>query len=104
MDSMEQLDSNSVLITYLGAGVRGGYQPIGCEERLKSAYPTQFNQAKLLVEKYLNTMSDHPPNKWMSNDLAKERSIYESSLEAQYPELGKLAINSLACYWSYQWK
>ena len=96
-------DASEVLVVYLGAGETGGYQPIGCDERLRAAYPRNFQVALAEIEKYLN-FPDYPPPEWGSTDLATEQGIYEKRLAEAFPELSARAVNALACRWSYGWR
>ena len=96
-------DPSEVLVAYLGAGETGGYQPIGRDERLRAAYPRDFQAALAAIEKYLN-FPDYPPPEWSSNDLAREQRIYEKRLADAFPELSARAVNALACRSSYGWR
>ena len=96
-------DPSEMLVVYLGADATGGYQPIGKEERLRKAYPHDFELALAAIEKYLQ-FPDYPPNEWSSDDLAKEQDIYAKRLARAFPELSARAVNALACRWSYGWR
>src|SRR5262245_30710715 len=96
-------DPNELLATYLGAGSAGGYQPIGCDDRLKAAHPRDFEAALASITKYLDGC-EYPPTEWTSNDLAKEQAIYAAKVSRAFPELKPRSTNALACRWAYGWR
>jgi hypothetical protein len=96
-------DPSQVLTVYLGAGESGGYLPMGQEERLRKAFPRDFDSVRESIEKYLK-FPDYPPTEWTTNDLAAAQGIYEQRLAQAFPELSARAVNALACRWSYSWR
>jgi AraC-like DNA-binding protein len=98
---MNNEDSAAIKI-YLGAGPTGGYQPIDQQERMKQAFPNDHEQKLTRIKKYLE--EDHPPDTWSSSDLVQEQKAFEALLAKKFPELDSVAVNSLACCWSYQWR
>jgi hypothetical protein len=96
-------DVNAILKLYLGAGATGGYQPVGKEERLKSAYPNDHGAMLKQIEGYLQ-LDYHPPSEWTHSDLAAEQRVVEKVLAERFPDLDKVSVNALACYWSYGWR
>ena len=78
---------------YLGANAAGGYQPIGCDERLMHAFPADFAERKKEIERYLN--DDHAPD-WTKHDLVEAGDIYASVLRKIYPELEDVVARALA--------
>ncbi|MBB6092355.1 hypothetical protein HNQ60_001201 [Povalibacter uvarum] len=95
-------EASAAIRVYLGAGPTGGYQPIGQMDRMKQAFPHDHEQKLTRIKKYLE--EDHPPAEWSSRELAKEQKVFEAMLAKKFPELDSVAINALACCWSYQWR
>ena len=95
-------EASAVIKIYLGAGPTGGYQPIGQQDRMKQAFPQDHEHKLARIKKYLD--EDHPPAAWSSNDLVQEQKAFEAMLAKKFPELDSVAINALACCWSYQWR
>jgi len=94
-------DINKLLKIYLGTDENGGYQPIGCEERIMSAFPIDYNQKMDLIAPYLN--EEHSPD-WAKNDLLTECKKFEGVIHRKYPEIEKIVVRSLVNRWSFSWK
>ncbi len=92
---------NSLLKLYLGAEENGGYQPIGCEERIKNAFPGDYVGKMRQISQYLD--EDHTPD-WTKNDLIAESHLFEGELRTKYPELDSIVIRALANRWPFGWK
>jgi hypothetical protein len=90
------------LRTYLGAGGTGGYLPYGETARMESAFPGSAHKWVSRFTKYLEL--DHPPSDWNSSDLAQEQRMFEAKAARLFPELDAVAVNALACRWSYSWR
>jgi hypothetical protein len=95
---MEIANINEVLKLYLGADANGGYQPIGCDERLRSAFPDDYSRLLQSIALYLD--ADHTPD-WSKRDLIQERNLFIEELEQKFPELDGIAIRALANRWSF---
>jgi hypothetical protein len=95
-------EASTAIKIYLGAGPTGGCQPIGQQERMKLAFPNDHEQKLMRIKRYLE--EDHPPAAWSSGDLVLEQKAFEALLSKRFPELDSVAINALACRWSYQWR
>lgn len=95
-------ESSAILKVYLGANQMGGYLPLGHEERMSTAYGKDAEARLAQVQQYLDM--DHPPSDWSQIDLAQEQQVFEGILAERFPELDKVAVNALACRWSYSWK
>ena len=93
---------SDILKVYLGAGDRGGYLPYGHEERMRVAYADDARIRLAQVQKYLD--EDQPMSSRTSLDMVLEQKIFEAALASKFPELDAVAINSLACRWSYAWR
>ncbi|HEY6019514.1 MAG TPA: hypothetical protein VIY48_06325 [Candidatus Paceibacterota bacterium] len=93
---------SAILKVYLGAGKAGGYLPYGQAERMSIAYENDAEAKLAEIQQYLDM--DYPPPSWSQTDLAQEQQVFEKMLEQRFPELDKVAINALACRWSYSWK
>ena len=96
-----RFDVNQVLQLYLGAGADGGYQPIGCDERLRQAFPNDYSAAKAAIARYLD--ETHEPD-WARRSLAAETRRFITALEQKFPELEGISVKALANRWSYDWK
>jgi hypothetical protein len=94
-------DVNSALKVYLGADVHGGYQPIGCEERLQRAFPGEHLCVKALLTGYLQ--EGHNPD-WSQYSLAEETARFTDILRRKFPELDRIAARALANRWSFSWR
>ncbi len=95
-------ESSAVLKVYLGASQTGGYLPLDHTERMNIAYGKDADTKLAQIQKYLEI--DHPPADWSQSDLALEQMVFEEKLALHFPELDKIAINSLVCRWSYSWR
>ena len=94
--------ASSVLKVYLGASQSGGYLPYGHVERMSSAYGNDADAMLAKIQKYLDM--DHPLSDWSQSDLGKEQQVFEALLAQSFPELSNVAVNALACRWSYSWR
>jgi hypothetical protein len=95
-------EASAILKVYLGASQTGGYRPFGHEERMRVAYANNAETKLAEIQKYLD--ADHPHSKWSHSELAQEQKEFEKVLTMQFPELDKVAVNALACRWSYSWR
>jgi hypothetical protein len=91
-------DVNTVLKIYLGAGVHGGYQPIGLVGRFRRAFPHDHVERLAQIAKYLE--QDHEPD-WSVRSAAEEQIAFAARLAERFPELDSVAAHALACRWSY---
>jgi len=94
-------DVNRALQIYLGCGPEGGYQPIGCEERLTRAYLADSTRVRQLIARYLD--EGHEAD-WSKHGLVEETELFATALAAKYPELERITVKALANRWSYGWK
>jgi hypothetical protein len=92
---------NDILKTYLGTDEAGGYQPIGCEDRLRRAFPTDHEEMKELIGRYL--AAGHMPD-WSKNDLIQEGTLFAVELRKEFPELDEVVVRSLANRFTYAWR
>lgn len=69
---------------------------------MKKAFPSDHEQKLIHIQKYLD--EDHPPSAWSSTELLQEQRAFEGSLAKKFPELDSIALNALACRWSYNWR
>jgi hypothetical protein len=83
---------NEALKVYLGTDATGGFNPIGCVERLVHAYPTDHLQKQKLIECYLNEW--HAPD-WSKHDLIQAGDVFEDILRMKFPELDAVIIRAL---------
>lgn len=95
-------EASAALEVYLGANQTGGYLPMGQSERMSAAYGDDAKAKLELIQKYLEF--DHPSSDWSRPDLAQEQKAVEALLAQRFPELDRVAVNALACRWSYSWK
>lgn len=95
------VDINHVLRIYLGANSSGGFQPVGCDDRLKEAFPEGHQGMLEQVAKYLD--KDHEPN-WVERDLEQEAKLFAEALQKKYPELDRMIVSALVDRWCYSWK
>ena len=95
-------DLNSILKVYLGTDSRGGYQPIGIDQRMKQAFPKDHDAKMALIAKYLE--AEHPPADWEKTGLAEEAKVFAEKLANRFPELDAVAARALANRWSFGWK
>jgi hypothetical protein len=98
---METFDINYVLQLYLGADANGGFQPIGCDERLRSAFPSDYSRLMQLMTRYLG--EDHVPD-CSKRDLVEERDLFAGRLRQKFPELDDMTVRALANRWSFGYK
>ena len=98
---MEHFDINRVLRIYLGTDENGGFQPIGCEERLRSAFPTDYSRVMKLASPYLD--EHHSPD-WSRGDLVEEGNRFAETLQQKFPELDEVCIRALANRWSFDYR
>ena len=98
---MKTSDINHVLKLYLGADASGGFQPIGCDERLRSAFPSDFSRLMQLMTRYLD--EDHVPD-WSKRDWVEERDLFAGGLRQKFPELDDIIVRALANRWSFGYK
>ena len=88
---------SDTLKTYLGSGESGGYLPYGHEERMSTAYGDNAVAKISQIREYL--AADHCAQS--HSDLGQEQKVFEIALAQRFPELDAIAINALACRWSY---
>jgi len=70
-------DINQILQLYLGTDDTGGYQPIGCNARIKEAYPKTYQEQLQKITKHL--AEEHAPD-WTKNDLIEEVAFFQRDL------------------------
>jgi hypothetical protein len=97
-----QPDINQALKVYLGADANGGFQPIGCDERLRLAFPRDHARMMELMSRYLD--EDHRPQDWSESTLSQETERFAKVLRQKFPELDAITISALANRWSFGWK
>jgi hypothetical protein len=94
-------DANTILRVYLDPDENGGFQPIGCEDRLSRAYGRDADAKKKEVERYLSF--PHAPD-WKRHELIEEGEIYASLLRTHFPELHEVIVKALANRFMYNWR
>jgi hypothetical protein len=99
---MDTPNINHVLKLYLGADANGGFQPIGCDERLRSAFPRDYARMIELMSPYL--AEDRPPQDWSESTLSQESDRFATTLRQKFPELDTISIRALANRWSFGYK
>lgn len=92
---------NHILQIYLGTEGTGGYQPIGCEERLRRAYPADHAHKRKEIEQYLD--EDHAPD-WSKRDLTQECDLLAAKLRTKFPQLDDISVRALVNRFAYSWK
>jgi hypothetical protein len=95
---MDTPDINHVLKVYLGIDVTGGFQPIGCDERLEAAFPNDHFRLMQLISPYLRV--DHVAD-WSKNGLEEEAELFALELWRKFPELDDVSIRALVNRWSF---
>jgi hypothetical protein len=95
-------DINHPLRHYLGTDDDGGYQPSGCDDRLRVAFPNDYDRIVELLAPYLD--EEHAPEDWTGQSLAEEAGYFVSKLQTKFPELDDLSIKGLANRWSFDWR
>lgn len=95
-------EASKVLKIYLGADEAGGYRPFDHEKRMTVAYQDDAPAKLSEIKKYLDV--EHTLSEWTYSDLVQEHKVFEQQLAQRFPELDKVAINALACRWSYSWR
>jgi len=100
---MNTPDINHVLKLYLGADANGGFQPIGCDARLKSALGGDFARILEFMSPYL--AEDQPQNEWLSAEtLSQAADRFAERLQQKFPELDAISIRSLANRRAFDYK
>src|SRR5262245_32864179 len=95
-------DVNHVLKVYLGTDATGGYEPLYCEERLKSAFPDNYLQLKELIAPYL--AADQTPDRANEElDLIQQANGFADSLRSKFPELDDITVRALSNRWHFGW-
>ena len=95
------MDINNILRIYLGTK-NGGFDPIGQgEDRLKQAFPRDWERMLVAIEPYLGV--DHRPD-WSLHDLIEEGEIFAEILRKRFPELDDISVKALANRFTYGWK
>jgi hypothetical protein len=96
-------DINHVLKLYLGADATGGFQPIGCDERLQSAFPGDYTRMMELMSPYLT--EDQPQDVWWSaSTLSQAADRFAERLQQKFPELDAISIRALANRRAFDYK
>jgi hypothetical protein len=93
---------NHALRLYLGADAKGGFQPIGCEERLQDAFPADHSRVKALIKPYLDVTHASPD--WSQTTLAEETTRFTDILLRKFPELDTISARALANRWAFSWR
>jgi hypothetical protein len=96
-------DINDLLHLFLGADEKGGFQPIGCDERFRRAFPDTHGEKMRAIQRYLDAGADYQPD-WSKNDLVAESRLFAKMLEASFPELDLISVRALANRFSFDWK
>ena len=99
--SIQEMDINEILQTYLGADEFGSYRPIGIEKRFMSRFGDESELQMERIQKYLDY--DHEPD-WTEHDLIAERDIFFEEVKTQFPELNNVSCRALANRFAYAWK
>lgn len=100
---MNAPDINHVLKVYLGADANGGFQPVGCDERLRSAFPRDYTRMMDLLSPYL--AEDQPQNEWWSaTTLGQASDRFAEKLRQKFPELDAISIRALASRRAFDYK
>jgi len=94
-------DVNTILRVYLAPDENGGFQPIGCEDRLSETFGRSVDAKKKEIERYLSF--PHQPD-WTKHELLEEGEIYASLLRASFPELQDTVVKALANRFMYNWR
>jgi hypothetical protein len=94
-------DINAILKIYLGTNETGRFQPIGCDDRLRRAFPADHEEKRQLVARYLK--ADRTPD-WSKNDLIRERDLFAETLRKEFPELDEIIVKSLANRFAFGWR
>lgn len=100
---MEDLEVNRILRIYLGTDTRGGYQPIGREERLKKAYPTDHECKLKMIDRFLSAEASYKPD-WTKQSLVQARDAFAEILRRQFPELEDVVVLALANRFVFGWR
>jgi len=98
---MEHLDINHILRIYLDADADGAFQPFGCEERLRLAFPKDYSRVMKLASPYLD---EHQSPDWSRGDLVEESNRFAETLRQKFPELDDICIRALANRWAFDYK
>lgn len=98
---MDTPDINHILKLYLGADANGGFQPIGCDERLRLAFPKDHSRMMELMSRYLD--EDQKPD-WSKGTLISESARFAKTLKQKFPELDAVTIQALSNRWSYGYR
>lgn len=97
------LGVNKALRAYLG-DESGGYDPIGdADDRLRRAFPADYESVRAALGKYLDeqTRFDYPSS---APSLGEAGEVFAQSLHAKYPELDAVSIRGLASRFTYGWR
>lgn len=95
------IDINKALSVYLGTDERGGYLPVGKENRLQNHYGELVQQARDAIREYLQF--DFRPD-WSKQDLGTVSDSLTQELRAQFPELALNVARGLANRFTYNWR
>jgi hypothetical protein len=92
---------NEILRIYLGTDTSGGYQPVGCEDRLRDAYPSNPDMVLARIAHYLDF--EFSPA-YQFPDLVQARDAFESAIKTTFPELEPVVARALANRYAYNWR
>ena len=92
---------NDALRVYLGTDGNGGFDPIGCEERLAHAYPVDHVQKRRLIERYL---AEWQTPDWSKQDLIQAGDAFADILRKKFPELETVIVRALANRFTFSWR
>lgn len=95
------MNINEVLKIYLGTDDAGGFQPIGCEERMRHAFPADFDERMRAIDPYLAV--DYTPD-WTRLDLIQAGNAFAEVLRKRFPELDEVVVKSLANQFTFSWR
>lgn len=94
-------DINRALRVYLG-DEHGGYQPIGDkEERLRRAFPNDYDSVRKMLCPYLD--ADVVVD-WSSTSLAAAADLFAQDIRSKHPELDCISAKGLASRFTYSWR
>lgn len=95
---MNKVEINKALKIFLGTDEYGGFQPIGCEDRLKNAYPNEYTELSKLLTPYL-TIDGHFLEP--SNESFNQLDLFKNVLQERFPELDDISVRALVNRYSY---
>src|SRR5579863_10244096 len=104
MDSVDHNLLNTAIAIYLGdEGGKPGITPGAEEDRLKRAYPSNWELLYFKIKPILKRINDVETD-WTKEDLKAASDRVEIMLKKDFPWLSNVAVGKLTNYFAYLWR